>query len=172
MDWAAVHEPRNADVLKAHRDVSEPEAKDNRIILIVTKACGVIKVNHLQALESVCRLRGWFKERQGMHCYFFFLLQQCCTCGFYMQHPGSSIKDHCTLEIKWPWGVQFTWLLLRQVWEEMWLIKWFWLFFVVFACLIQQYRNYWQISFHHKRQERITKSVRFTCGCPGSVCTF
>lgn len=42
MDWAAVYERRNADTLKARQDISEPEEKDNTVILIVTKAFGVI----------------------------------------------------------------------------------------------------------------------------------
>lgn len=40
MVWAAAAERRNA--LKAHRDISDLEEKDNRDILIVTKASGVI----------------------------------------------------------------------------------------------------------------------------------
>ena len=42
MDWAAVCGGRNADALKAHQDISEPEEKGNRVILIITKAFGVI----------------------------------------------------------------------------------------------------------------------------------
>lgn len=33
MDWVAVSECRNAEALRSHRGVSEPEEKDNRVIL-------------------------------------------------------------------------------------------------------------------------------------------
>lgn len=42
MDWAAADERGNAGALKAHQDISDPEKKDNRDILIVTQAFGVI----------------------------------------------------------------------------------------------------------------------------------
>lgn len=78
MDWPAVCECRNADTLKAHQDISEPEEKDNRVILIVTKIFVVVgNYSESSSSSGICMQSVGVCFGRGKVCtviFFFFLL--------------------------------------------------------------------------------------------------